>query len=49
MSRSNFERVMKMKGLFDKLTIGVLDRENFFLPFSANVNALDYRVHVNLT
>ncbi len=49
LSRSNLERIMKLEGLLDKLAIGVLNRENFFLPFSAKAGALDYRVHANST
>jgi hypothetical protein len=49
LSRSNLERIMNLEGAFDKLTIGLLNRESFFLPFSAKVGALDYRVHGNST
>ncbi|GAX17686.1 hypothetical protein FisN_10Lu409 [Fistulifera solaris] len=43
--RRNFlERIINLEGMFDKLTIGFLCRENVILPLSAKAHALDYQV-----
>lgn len=38
------ERLVQLQWIFEKLTIGVLNKELVLLPFSAKVKALDYHI-----
>jgi hypothetical protein len=46
MSHSNLKRLMKLEGILDKLTVGLLSDESVFLPFTAKADALEYEIDV---
>ena len=45
-SRANFYRLFEL-GIFEKLRIGLLDKELAFLPFSAKTRVLDYDIRTD--
>ncbi|GAX21385.1 hypothetical protein FisN_28Lh073 [Fistulifera solaris] len=46
MSHNNLARLMKLEGMFDKLTIGSLSGTSMFLPFTANAGMVEYDIDV---